>query len=148
MRLSAPGKTQFVFDLVVGQAIGDTVALSLNADYWKNDTASWVGAGLKAKITLADNFYIVPRVEFISSKSGGYVADSGFGLDAMGMVPANLADVTLYEGTLTAAFPVKKNYEIRAELRADASNKDAFSKGSTPEKSQVTGLIGILAWLP
>jgi hypothetical protein len=137
-----------LYDLVIGQTISDTVALSLNADYWKNGDPSWFGIGLKAKLGIAENFYLVPRVEFISSKNAGYQLDSGFGLTAMG-APTGAADASFYEGTLTGAFPIKKNYEIRAELRGDFSNKDGyFSKGGVSKKNQFTGLVGFLAWLP
>jgi hypothetical protein len=133
---------------VVGQTFGDNLALSLNADYYKAGTPSWFGVGLKAKIGVNENFYLVPRVEFISSKDGGYQLDSGFGLTPMGAV-AGAPTASFYEGTLTGAFPIKKNYEIRAELRGDFSNKDGyFSKGAESKKNQFTGLLGFIAWLP
>jgi hypothetical protein len=139
---AAGAKTQMFFDFVLGQTISDTIALSLNADYWKLDTANWWGVGLKAKLVLDESFYLVPRVEYLKSKNGGYGADSGFAGAATG-------DVALSEGTLTAAIPVKKNFEIRIEFRGDFSDKTAFTKSATEQKkNQFTGLVSFLAWLP
>jgi hypothetical protein len=134
----AGGKTQVLVDFVLAQPLGDH-ALSINADYWKNGDANWWGIGAKAKLVLDESFYLVPRVEYLKSKSGGY-SESGF--------TPPMGDVALYEGTLTAAFPVKKNFEIRAEVRADFSDSEVFAKGMTPKKNQFTGLVGFLAWLP
>jgi hypothetical protein len=132
-----------IYDLVVGQSIGDNLSLSLDADYFKFGPANWFGVGLKAKAVVTENFYLAPRVEFISSKKGGY------GGDAVVAGPLTTGDASIYEGTLTGCFPIKKNYEIRAELRGDFTNKDGtFSKGATSKKNQFTGLIGFLAWLP
>jgi hypothetical protein len=133
--------TQMLFDFVLAQPLGDAAALSLNADYWKFGSQNWWGVGLKAKLVLDESFYLVPRVEYLKSKAGGYDFDSGFGGLGGG-------DGALYEGTLTGVIPVKKNFEIRAELRGDFSDKQAFFKGSTPKKNQFTGLISFLAWLP
>jgi hypothetical protein len=138
------GDTVMVFDLVLGQTISDTVALSLNADYWKAGDPYWFGIGLKAKLVLDESFYLVPRVEYLSSKKGAYGLDAGYAAAS----PITTGDAALYEGTLTAAIPVRKNYEIRLEFRGDFSDQTAFAKGGTAKKSQFTGLIGILAWLP
>lgn len=127
------GDTSMLFDLVVGQALSDTMALSLNADYFKVGSANWFGVGLKAKLGLHENFYLAPRVEFLKAKNS-YVAATFEG--------------QIYEGTLTLGVPVQKNYEIRAEFRGDFSDKQIFTKGATPKKNQFTGLIGFLAWLP
>jgi hypothetical protein len=132
-----PGsKTSMLFDVVVGQALSDTMALSLNFDYSKTGDSNWFGVGLKAKLGLHENFYLAPRVEYLKSKAGGYAIVSGF-------------DGALYEGTLTAGIPVAKNYEIRAEVRGDFTDKDGiFDKGGTSRKNQFTGLVGFLAFLP
>jgi hypothetical protein len=140
---SAGGKTQVLVDLVIGQAVADTLAFSFNGDYWKLGDSNWFGVGLKAKLILDESFYLVPRIEYLKSKAGGYGIDSGFAPLALTTV-----DGALYEGTLTAAIPVKKNFEIRAEVRGDFSDKDVFAKGATPKKNQFTGTIAFLAWLP
>jgi hypothetical protein len=132
--------TQMLFDLVIGQTISDSLAFSLNADYWKRGDANWWGVGLKAKLILDESFYLVPRVEYLKSKDGGFGIDSGFG--------PMTGDVALYEGTLTAAIPVRKNFEIRAEVRGDFSDQALFAKGMESKKNQFTGLIAFLAWLP
>jgi len=133
------GDTAMLFDLVVGQALTDTMALSLNADFNKIGDNNWWGVGVKAKLGLSDMFFLAPRFEYLKSKNKG----------AMGLGSYGGLDGALYEGTLTAGIPVKKNYEIRAEFRADFSDKDGiFNKGGVNRKNQMTGLIGVLAWLP
>jgi Putative beta-barrel porin-2, OmpL-like. bbp2 len=126
--------TRMLFDLVVSQPLGEH-GLSLNADFFKEGDTQLVGAGLKVKLILDESFYLVPRVELVSSKT-------------LDMAGGTTTTTTLYEGTLTAAIPIRKNYEIRAELRGDFSDKEVYLKGATPKKSQFTGLIGVLAWLP
>ena len=127
------GDTAMLFDVVLGQALSDTMNLSLNFDYNKVGPANWWGLCLEAKLGLSDMLFISPRFEYLKSK-GLYANYTG----------------AVYEGTLTAGIPVKKNYEIRAEVRADMSDKDTFgfNKMGMPKKNQVTGLIGIIAWLP
>jgi hypothetical protein len=138
------GDIAMLFDVVVGQTINDMIGLSLNFDYNKQGPANWFGVGLKAKLGLSDMFYLAPRVEYLKQKNGFYGAQSGFGA----LTTAGNTDAGLYEGTLTGVIPVKKNYEIRAELRGDFSDKQVFAKGGTAKKNQFTGLIGFLAWLP
>jgi hypothetical protein len=41
---------------------------------------------------------------------------------------------------------VGKHYELRAEVRADMSDKEVFLKGTTAKKNQVTGLLAALAY--
>jgi hypothetical protein len=55
-------------------------------------------------------------------------------------------DGSLYEFTGLGAWTVGKHYEMRAEIRADMSDKEVFAKGSTPKKNQVTGLLAALAY--
>jgi hypothetical protein len=139
------GQTTMLFDLVVGQIVGDRFALSLNADYWQSGDPSWFGIGLKAKLGLHENFYLAPRVEYVNSQSGGYGIDAGLGMSH----PLSTDGGSLYEFTVTGGVPVKQNYEIRVEFRGDFTDKDGvFVKGVTPRKSQFTGLVGFLAWLP
>ena len=58
-------------------------------------------------------------------------------------------DGSLYEFTGLGAWTVGKHYELRAEVRADMSDKELFLKGTsaTPNrKNQVTGLLAALAY--
>lgn len=131
-------KTQVLVDLVAAHALTDSIALSLNADYFTagdnaaGSNVNWWGVGLKGRFILSDMFNLAGRFEYLKSKNGGY---SGVANDA-------------YEFTVTGVIPVKKNYEIRAEVRGDLSGDKIFYKGSTPKSNQFTGLIGFLAWLP
>lgn len=143
-----PKDLAMLFDLIIGQTLSDTMALSLIFDYFKLADANWFGIGVKAKLGITENFYLAPRFEFIQSK-GGY----GLANAANPAMPAGIGTTMtashVYEGTLTAAFPIQKNYEIRAEFRGDFAKDAVFPKGgSAPKKNQFTGLIGFLAWLP
>jgi hypothetical protein len=150
------GKNTMLWDVVIGQALGDTVALSINADYFKQGDANWWGVGVKAKLGLHENFYIAPRFEYLKSKGGAYAGSAAsFGplpdpdMPLAVPHPAYTTDeYALYEATLTLGVPVAKNYEIRAEVRADMSDKEFFDKGGVPKKNQVSGTLGFLAWLP
>ena len=143
----ATGTDALIFlDFVALQSIGDTLSLSLNADYFKLGSANWSGVGLKAKIVLTENFYLVPRVEFVSSKAGGY-GRPGFGLPPTQGDWSPRHDSPL-RGRPDRGLPIPKNYEIRAEVRGDFSDKEHFAKGTDPKKNQFTGLLGFLAWLP
>jgi hypothetical protein len=138
------GDPILLFDLVVRQAIGDRVALSLNADYWKNGDPHWFGVGIKARLGLHQHLWLAPRFEYIDSHQGAYGTDAGFAMTH----PLSMGDGQLYEATLTAAIPVKSTYEVRVEFRGDRSAQDSFWEGASPRKSQYTGLIGFLAWFP
>jgi hypothetical protein len=149
-----PKDVQMLYDLVVGQTVNDMVALSFNGDFWKRGDAQWWGIGIKGKLSLNDNFYLVPRFEYLNSKKGGFGIDSGFAA-----LTDTSKDHSLIEGTLTVGIPVKKNYEVRVEFRGDHSDIAAFQKKGAAlppalpptdafDKSQFTALIGFLAWLP
>jgi hypothetical protein len=127
--------TQMLFDLIVAYTVSDMVGLSLNGDFFKSGDANWWGAALKARFILSDMFNLALRGEFLQSKDGGY---SG--------TPAGTTG--LYEGTVTATVPIRKNYEIRLELRGDFSDQPIFVKAMEMKKNQFTGLIAFLAWLP
>ncbi len=125
-------KTAMLFDLVVAQTVSDTVALSLNADYWKAGDPNFWGVGLKARFLLSPDFNLAVRGEYLQGDKGGL----GFG-----------TKTSIYEGTVTAICPMGKNYELRLEVRADLSDKEIFMKGAETKKNQVTGTLGFLAWL-
>jgi hypothetical protein len=128
--------TQMIFDLVAAYTVSDTFALSLNGDFFKNGDAQWWGIAGKARFVLSDMFNLAVRGEYLSTKDGGYAG------------PPMMGTTGVYEGTVTAAIPVRKNYEARVELRGDFSDEDFFLKGATPRGNQFTIVIGFLAWLP
>src|SRR5207302_9616205 len=128
-------------DLIAARTFSDALALSLNADFLTarkspaGDSLTWWGVGLKARFILSDMFNLAARGEIVNSKNGAY----------SGITP----NTNVFEGTLTGVIPIKKNYEIRAEVRGDFAGDDGvFVKGATAKKNQFTGLIGFLAWLP
>jgi hypothetical protein len=134
------GDIFMLWDVVVGQTLSDTVALSLNGDYFKFGNQNWWGVGLKAKIGLHENFYVAPRFEFVKSENGGYATSAGFAPLA--------ANGHIMEGTLTLGVPVARTYEIRGEFRGDFGKDKYFNKGGVARDNQFTALIGFLAWLP
>jgi hypothetical protein len=126
--------TQMLFDLIVAYTVSDTVGLSLNGDFFKNGDPQWWGIAGKGRFVLSDMFNLAVRGEYLNSKNGGY----------SGVMP----NTGVFEGTITAAIPVRKNYEARIEGRGDFAGEDIFVKGATARSNQFTILIGFLAWLP
>jgi hypothetical protein len=129
-------KTTMVIDAVVSKDIGNA-SVGLNLDYFKMDTHYWFGAAGMGRYILSNAFTVAARAEYIYSKDGGYG----------GLVdPAGSDKLSFYEVTGMGAWTVDKHYELRAEVRADMSNKEMFMKGTTPKKNQVTGLLAALAY--
>ncbi len=130
---SGPGaETSILVDVVAARTITETVAVNLNVDYNKTGSTNWWGVSGMGRVVVNPCLNIALRGEYLKSKS---------------LYGGMMGDIALYEGTLTAGIPVAKNFEFRAEVRGDFSDKEAFSKGKTPKKNQFTGLIGFLAWL-
>jgi hypothetical protein len=125
------GDLQVLLDLVLGHSFGESVALNLNVDYFKNGSAYWVGASAMGRFALHDLLYVALRGEVVSSQDGGYGGIT--------------QDVNFFEGTLMAGLPVGSNYEIRLELRGDFSNRDIFHEGAEPRSNQATALAAFLA---
>jgi hypothetical protein len=131
----APGaKWKHTVDVVGGFTVNDKVALNLNVDYIKLDEQHTVGAAVMGKFVLTDALYLSARGEFVQDKRG-----LSFGT-IMGE-----ETVSYYEGTAMLGILVGKNLEVRPELRADFSDKDAFGLGT--KKNQVTGTLAVLAFL-
>jgi hypothetical protein len=125
-----------LIDAVITKDIGN-LSVGANLDYLKSGTPYWFGIAGMGRFIASDAFTVAARAEFISSKDGGYG----------GYLPTET--VSLYEFTGMGAWTVNKHYELRAEVRADMSNKDIFIKGTapgTPRKNQVTGLLAALAY--
>jgi hypothetical protein len=128
--------TRVLIDAVITKDIGN-LSVGANLDYLKSGTPYWFGIAGMGRFIASDAFTVAARAEFISSKDGGYG----------GYLPTET--VSLYEFTGMGAWTVNKHYELRAEVRADMSNKDIFIKGTapgTPRKNQVTGLLAALAY--
>jgi hypothetical protein len=124
-----------VFDLVVGQAIGDRFNVNLNLDYGRETIAatdvSWYGASLMGKYKVIDQMTVALRLEYFADPDGyrtGAVGGSNF-----------------MEGTLTFGFPFGDHSELRLEGRYDNSSAAYFANTSSPN-SQVTVQAGFLAW--
>lgn len=126
-------KTQFLVDGVLTKDFG-SLSFGVNLDYFKLDTVHWIGVAAMGRFILNDSFNLALRGEYINSKNG-YAYSGVGGLDG-----------SLYEVTGQGTWTVAKHYELRLEFRADMSDKEIFSKGSTPRKNQVTGLLAALAY--
>jgi hypothetical protein len=132
------GPTRILVDGVFGRDFGK-LSLNLNIDYLRNGSDPWwLGAALMGRYFVTDSFNIAARGEYITSKKGGYVDPDPTGTDK---------DVALYEGTVMAGYIVAKHFELRAEFRADLSDKEIFLKGTTDtRKNQMTGTIAALTY--
>jgi hypothetical protein len=131
----ADADTTMLVDAVVTKDIGN-VSVGCNLDYFKTGTKYWFGIAGMGRFTINDSFTVAARAEYIMSKKDGYIAPDSTGA----------TDASLYEFTGTGAWTVGKHYELRAEVRADMSNKEVFDKGGTARKNQVTGLLAALAY--
>jgi hypothetical protein len=137
----AGADTRMLFDGVVLKDIGN-LSVGLNIDYVKEGPTNWFGVSAMGRYILSDSFYVAARGEFVKNKN-----TSMFALPAADpTAPALAFDGSLYEFTGLGAWTVGKHYELRAELRADMSDKDVFAKGTTARKNQVTGLLAALAY--
>jgi len=121
-------KTSILADLVVTKDIGN-VSVGLNVDYFKLDAANWFGVAGMGRFIVSDAFTLAARAEYLKCKNA-FIAGEG----------------SLYEFTGMGAWTVSKHYELRAEVRADMSDKELFMKGATPKKNQVTGTLAALAY--
>ncbi len=125
------GELQLLLDLVLGQSFGESVAVNLNVDYFKNGSAYWIGASAMGRFVLTELLYLALRGEVVSSRNGGYAGIT--------------QDINLFEGSLMAGLPVGTNYEIRLELRGDFGNRDIFHRGTETRSNQLTALAAFLA---
>jgi hypothetical protein len=129
--------TTVLIDAVVTKDIGN-VSVGGNLDYYKIGTPYWFGIAGMGRYTINDSFNVAARAEYVYSKNAGYGG---------GLLPTDAT--SLYEITGQGAWTVGKHYELRAEVRADMSNKDVFLKGTAVapnRKNQVTGLLAALAY--
>ncbi len=126
------GDVRFLLDGVVTKDIG-SLSLGANVDYVKQGDLWWVGGALMARYFLSDSLNLAARGELIKSKAGAF--------DIL-----LTEDALLYEGTAMVGYVVAKHFEVRAEARADFSNKELFRKGEEPRKNQFTGTLAFLTY--
>ena len=130
------GKTQVLVDAVVTKDINSNLSVGGNVDYLKLDSNYWFGVAAMGRYIINDSFNVAARAEYLYDKGGLYPVATGTTEDK----------VSLYEFTGQGSWTVGKHYELRLEVRADMANKEEFSKGNTPRKNQVTGLLAALAY--
>jgi hypothetical protein len=130
------GKTQVLVDGVITKDVNSNLSVGGNVDYLKLDSNYWFGVAAMGRYIINDSFNVAARAEYIYDKGGLYAVATGTAEDK----------VSLYEFTGQGSWTVGKHYELRLEVRADMANKEEFSKGSTPRKNQVTGLLAALAY--
>jgi hypothetical protein len=127
---TAGSKSRMLFDGVFLKDIGN-VSVGLNVDYLKEGDTNWFGVSGMGRFILSDDFYAAVRAEYVKNKNASMYGNF---------------DGALYEVTGLGAWTVNKHYELRAELRADMSDKELFLKGAEAKKNQVTGLLAALAY--
>jgi hypothetical protein len=125
----AGGDTRLLLDGVFLKDIG-SVSVGVNLDYVKEGETNWFGVAGMGRFILSDSFYAAVRAEYVKNKNSLFGA----------------FEASIYEFTGMAAWTVDKHYELRAEVRADMSDKELFVKGADPKKNQVTGLLAALAY--
>lgn len=125
----AGGDTRLLLDGVFLKDIG-SVSVGVNLDYVKEGETNWFGVAGMGRFILSDSFYAAVRAEYVKNKNSLFGA----------------FEASIYEFTGMAAWTVDKHYELRAEVRADMSDKELFLKGADPKKNQVTGLLAALAY--
>jgi len=124
--------TRLLVDAMFTKDIGN-VSVGANVDYFKVADVHWFGIAAMGRFILSDAFTVAARAEYLNSKNGYAVGTTAL-------------DGSLYEFTGMGAWTVGKHYELRAEVRADMSDKEVFLKGTTAKKNQVTGLLAALAY--
>ena len=130
------GKTQVLVDGVITKDVNSNLSVGGNVDYLKLDSNYWFGIAAMGRYIINDSFNVAARAEYLYDKGGLYAVATG----------ATEDKVSLYEFTGQGSWTVGKHYELRLEVRADMANKEEFSKGNTPRKNQVTGLLAALAY--
>jgi hypothetical protein len=99
------------------------ISVGANLDYLKQGSAHWFGIAAMGRFILNDSFYVAARAEYVNSKN---------------QAPICRSMATLYEFTGLGAWTVNKHYELRAEVRADMTNKDGegSSKARRPRRTR------------
>ncbi len=133
--ISSENGQRTLVDLLGTFNVTDNLTLILNIDSGSQDgipitgKAKWSGVAGYANYTINDQWKLSFRAE--QFKDDGYRTG---------------IDQTWREATLTGIYLPNKNIELRAELRSDKSNKDAFLKsdGVTPTDKQTSFGIEML----
>jgi hypothetical protein len=128
--VGAAAPWRLLADLVVTQKLG-RVQLALNADAAREGDLNWYGAALFGRVAVASHLNLALRGELFVDH-GGRLATN---------VRSKVAD-----GTFTAAVPIARNAELRAEFRADFADQRLWVVGDTLEYHQLELLAAALAW--
>ncbi|HLQ26932.1 MAG TPA: outer membrane beta-barrel protein, partial [Acidiferrobacterales bacterium] len=122
-----------LFDLVASFNFTDALSVALNVDTAKQDdaialgkSAQWQGVAGYVNYKLNDRWRTAVRLEDFDDKDGFRT----------GLVQK------WKEATVTLAYTPSKNVELRADLRGDKSDKNAFmqTSGSPKDSQQSVGL--------
>jgi hypothetical protein len=126
-----------LFDVVGTFTLAEPLTLVLNYDYGDQEQgaasggkAKWQGLAAYLNYQLGEQWRISARAEYFDDKDG---------------YRTGVAQ-KWKEGTLTLAYMPTKPVEIRAEVRSDKSDKDAFFKsdGTTPTDKQTSFGLEVL----
>jgi hypothetical protein len=118
-------------DLVVTQLVG-RADFMLNADLVREGASRWYGVAAYARLKVATHLNLALRGELFSDPDGlRLVANQSTRLEEL---------------TVTAGIPLTANAELRAEVRADASNHPFFAVDTEMTSHQLALTAAALAW--
>jgi hypothetical protein len=120
---------RMLLDLVAAYTVNDKLALNLNVDFKKEADAKAFGVAAMGRFVAAEHAVLALRGELLNLDSGVPGADS----------------TRIIEATVGFAAPFAGHYELRAEVRGDFANQDAFTTGTEATDSQFTGTVAALA---
>lgn len=136
-----PGDSKHVrslFDLVATLKATQRLILGLNADYgqeqgllepYRSRPAQWSGAALYARVHATDRFALATRGEAFRDLDGTRTG-----------IPQTLSSLTL-----TPELQVAPRITLRADLRADRSDRHVFPSDSGARETQMTVLVNAIA---
>ncbi len=131
----------FLLDAVFTQGMGPT-AVNLSGDYGRQGSGSWFGLGASVRHELAeDGLRIMGRLEYLDDKDGVhavvYPGTSTFASPGPSTVVVSL--------TGGVGYPVGRNAELKAELRADRASEKVYGLNG-PSDLIATFTAAAIAW--
>jgi hypothetical protein len=137
----ATGDDTLLLDAVFTQGMGAT-AVSLSGDFGRQGHAAWWGLAASARHKLSqDGLRLTGRLEYLNDKDGvhaiTYPSTTTF------LAPGPSTSVVSLTGGV--GYPVGRNAELKAELRADRASEKVYGL-SDPSDFMATFTAAAIAW--
>jgi hypothetical protein len=130
-----------LLDAVFTQGMGPT-AVSLSGDFGRQGSSNWFGLAASVRHKLAeDGLRIMGRIEYLDDKDGVHAITYPDTSTFLSPGPSTLV-VSLTGGV---AYPVGRNAELKAELRADRASEKVYGVND-PSDLIATFTAGAIAW--